>query len=415
MNRPLAEAVIATFRESPPEICYDRLAAFDARAWTECYGWLDAGGLAIYFLDRVRLLGLEAAIPDHVLYRFQKNAADNQKRTDFLREKFIALNRAFQAENLSYANLKGFSLVPDACSDLALRCQFDLDFFINCGDVAHCDQILKRHDYVLTGIGRGVREYKAGSHEIPRMSDLYKAKSQTSVEIHFADSQEENRTFLRGDCLSRLRVRQWNEFQFPVLSDCDRFLSLAVHLFKHLKSEWTRASWALEYARFVDFHCNDEVLWLEVERQISKDPETRIAVGAATLFADQSFRIACLPVVLASAILELPRSVDLWVRLYGNAVLFALFPGTKFYLLLQRAISREEGRQFHNHRQKLLPLHLPSKITVGSNEKDFLSRWKRFRIESNFLLFRLRFHVLQGISYMIEAPRWKRSVASLHG
>ncbi len=414
MNRPLAEAVIATFRESLPEICYDRLAAFDARAWSECYDWLDASGLAIYFLDRVRLLGLEAAIPDHVLYRFQKNAADNQKRTEVLREKFLELNREFQAEDLSYVNLKGFSLVPDACSDLALRRQFDLDFFISYGDVARSDQILKRHGYVLTGLGRGVGEYKAGSHEIPSMRDLYKAKSQTSVEVHFTDSQED-RTSLREDCLSRLRVRQWNQFQFPVLCDCDRFLSLAVHLFKHLKSEWTRASWALEYARFVDFHCNDEVLWTEVERQISKHLETRIAVGAATLFADLSFRNAHLPDVLASAILELPKSVDLWVRLYGNAVLFASFPGTKFYLLLQRAISREEGRQLHNHRQKLFPLHLPPKIAVGSNEKDFFSRWKRFRIESNFLLFRLRFHVFQGISYMIEAPRWKRSVASLHG
>lgn len=413
MNRQLAEAVIATFREDPAEIHYDRLATFDYSVWSGLYSWLDASGLAIYFLNRIYFLQLTAAIPDRVLRRLEDNAADNRDRSVSMLEEFVRINIDFQAAGLSYVNFKGFTLAPDACSDTALRCQLDLDFIVAHKDVQCCEKILERQGYVRTGAKEHVREFKGGNGQPPSIQNLYKASQQKSVEIHIADSFEQDKTHHWSDGLSRYQSQSWRGLEFPVLSDCDKFISMAFHLFKHLKGEWTRASWVLEYANFISFHRDNNVLWTKVHKHLSNNLEAKIAVGVATLFADRTFGISSLPETLASVVMELPRLSRLWVERYGNRVLFSSFPGTKLYLLLQTALSIDKGTQSPEIRSKLLPLHRPPKVSVDLDDQSHGFRIKQAKAEMYYMFFRLKFHTAQSLIYLLEALRWKKSVASL--
>lgn len=413
VERRVVEAVIAVFNDclDPADRLDDLLSAASYRDWVRSYHWLDASGMVLYFLSRLESLQLHGVLPPETLRRFRQNRADNRARTVSMMTEFVALNQAFKHAGVQFCNLKGFTLSPDSCPDPTLRCQLDFDFLVDGRQLELCRQILAQTGYELRGSTNEVWEFKAGASELARIEDHYKIKPQRSVEIHFATSATHGPA--RDSRLDRLNWRELAGHSVPTLAPADQFIGQALHLFGHLCGSSTRIAWLLEYRRNVLAHYADQAFWELVRECAGDDRQTEIAIGLSTLLAFQLFGGEA-PSQLNHWTLErLPAEVKLWAECYGRRSLLAGFPGTKFYLLLRDALRCDDASWKKEKRSSLLPLHRAPRIIHASPEDGLKKQLRAEFYQLRFILFRLRFHVVEGLRYAIEAARWKRRLAVL--
>jgi len=413
MNRRLAKAVVAAFRDENPETLHERFAPFGEREWLRSREWLHTSGLALYFLARARALGIEDVMPTVILSGLDKNLAENCVRTEDLFNEFVKINMEFQRAKLSYANLKGFALAPLSCPDPTYRYQHDLDFLVSRSDAERCFQALERQGYRLDRIYGDTWEFKAGSAEVSSLRDLYKARLNRSVDVRLLPEKEESEMLRENNILSRLQLQVWNGFEFPALSECDKLLGQAAHLFKHFNTAWTRTAWMLEYATAIRAHRDDEALWREAIASIEATPEKKIGVGIASLIVSQTFGLSLPNRFRSCTVDELPERVGLWVERYQDDVVFQEHPGSKLYLLLQDVLLQERPGRPSRRRRRLFPLHLPPRISPARKSDGLRLRIRVLWAQANFILKRFRFHVAEGLRYKIEAARWKKFVAGL--
>jgi hypothetical protein len=96
--------------------------------------------------------------------------------------------------------------------------------------------------------------------------------------------------------------------------------------------------------------------------------------------------------------------------------------GTKLYLLLRDELARPDASQNYSEanswrkakRSLLLPLHRVPRIVHPAPGYSLRKQLYGHFYQARFTLFRLRFHVSQGIHYLIECSRWKHHLTALH-
>ena len=415
VNRRLAEAIVTTFfREGVSRNNESTLAPFTLRDWEHTCGWLNASGLALYLLDRIRRMGLEEMVPGKILGRLNQNQRDNQARTDDMFLEFVKINAEFQRANVRYLNLKGLTLVPRYCIDPALRFQLDLDFLVDEVDAKSCSEILMGFDYLPVARSGNTWEFKANGQSIPSMRDMYKPKLQRSVELHLV-SDSKSAVDVAPSQLSRMQFQTWRGATFPALCESDKFHAQAAHILKHLQSEWTRPSWIWEYRSFLLGSQKDEAFWGEVQERAIQTGYGAGAISAASRLASNIFGACVVPALDRWRATLSPQPIDLWIDRYGKDILLSKFPGSKLYLLLC-----EDGANTRllNPRQlkKLFPVRRPLPVTsrpsVKQPSRDW---WREVFTELGYFCFRLRFHVVASVRYLSEIPRWKRAVADFQG
>ena len=403
----LRHAVLLTFCDPPPDMCA-RLRGLSGMEWQRLLYWLDTSGLALYFLDRLTELKQSETLPPDVLARLQQNLADNTARTEGMIAEFSAIHREFQRAALSYATLKGFSLWPSSVPRPELRSQLDLDFLVAEESAREARRLLENRGYHLRAISGRSWEFKKDEMPGTSLKDLYKDVPYRSVELHIEPSASENHSLL-----ARAEISSLCGVDMPVLSSVDILLGQGMHAFKHVCSEFSRTAHLLEFRRHVLSRHGDAAFWIELRTCAEENPRAVLALGIITLLIAQVMGVFA-PISLTTwTVNRLPPSARLWVQLYGERTVFASFPGNKLYLLLQKELAASGVPAKRSLRKALMPLSLPPLIVHATANESLSMRLRRYRTQIGFILFRLRFHAVEGFRYLRELPRWQQRVSGV--
>jgi hypothetical protein len=364
---------------------------------------LDTSGLALYFLDRVKEVGLLNALPQPVVARLQKNLADNSQRMEGMIAESTSLQRSFQEAGLSYAVLKGFSLWPISVPKPELRSQLDLDFLVADECVDEARRILEEAGYRLNAQDAKNLDFKANEGRTTSLKDLYKAGRVRSAELH-----KEHRISGRSSLLTRTESVCFGGIRTPVLAPLDLFLGQGLHLFKHICLPYWRAAHMIEFRRHIIARYDDIAFWNQLEEHVAGHAQASIRLGVAILVITRVMGPFAPEALTRWTADQVPDTAKLWVDLYARRTALAAFPGNKLYLLLVKELEGSGVPPKRSLSRVLVPRRLPPPVVHAMNGESLAAYFDRHFGQLRFIVFRLRFHILEGIRYFCESILWRQ-------
>lgn len=377
--------------------------------------WLDDSGLAFYFLQKVRDTNATDLVPSCMLSRLETNFTANQRRTDHLSQRFDLINRRFHNAGVRYAVLKGFSLVPQFCPRAALRHQSDFDYLVDEESLPIAQRVLVDAGYRLKP-PTSSQEYIFLPPEIgepSRSAERCYAPEPHAVELHLDLWDNDQRLPMIGKLFSveRVTTHEWNGLEFPVLTDEDAFLVQVLHAFRHLFTYWIRTSCLLEISYFLNCRASDTALWSKVDQRVGDSLVLREFVVIIAELVARLFAVPIPPLVRVWGESIRPAT-RVWIENYARHYAFcdlpvyqlSLFPRSKLILFLLQQYEDGSDKKHSVRRQLLVPSRL-ARITASVRSDPSLLLnfrwWKR-----QLLVRRGVFHVLAGLRYLCEIPRW---------
>lgn len=404
-DQRIREAAFLCFSDSESNLFANILSAKECRRFLH---WLDASGLALYFLDRMTQIEQRGFLPAAVTARLERSQEENRERTRGMIDECVTLQRDFQAAQLSYAVMKGISLYPVCVPRPELRHQFDIDFLIAESDAPIARQILERHGYKLFAISGKSWEFKKGQTPHVAARDLYCDLPYRGVELHLEIPVPGT-----SPRLSRTVTREICDATMPVLSPIDLFLGQAFHASKDIAGPFLRASHLLEFYRHVLARYNDATFWEELRRQACEDRRACLAIGMATYLITAVLGDFAPRALTSWTVDELPQPIQLWLDLYGRAAIFQVPPGTKRYLRLREEMESALGVSGGSSKLSLISVGLPRAVIQGAPGEALPTRFARYRVQARFLTSRMRFHSVEGLRFVVESRRWRRLRSNL--
>ena len=379
-----------------------------AKEWKKFLNWLDVSGLALYFLDRMTQTGQRGSLPGFVVGRLERSLEENRQRTQGLIEESVRLQRDFQSADISYAVMKGVSLYPVSVPRPELRHQFDLDFLIAESHAPAARQILERHGYTLFAISGRSWEFKKGQTPHVAAKDLYRDLPYRGVELHLETNAPDVPARLQ-----RTVSREIAGSMMPVLSPVDLFLGQAIHASKDISGPFLRASHLLEFYRHVLARHDDIRFWEQLRQRACEDRRACLAIGMVTYLVTSVWGNFAPKTLTRWTMEQLPQPIQLWLDLYGRAAIFQVPPGSKRYLRLREELEIAAGGSRSSSKLSPLSISLPHAVIQATAGETVSMRIARYRVQTRFLLSRMRFHSIEGFRFVIESRRWRRLRSNL--
>jgi len=415
VNRGLARKIIDCLPVAgPAESDLAGLQSWSRKSWAATLPWLHTSGIALYFLRTLQERSEEHVLPPEVRVRLERNQADQNLRVAAMTEEFAALNRGFENAGVRYAVLKGFALIPEYSPDASLRTQADFDYLIAPESLARAEQALRAASYVRQTRGESrpvVYFHSARPLRIPASDDdLYSAALPRRLELHLRLWNPGPEAILAPSLkttLDRTRLHHRQGLRFPVLANEDGLIFQVLHALRHIFDFWCRLSTLLEIAYFLDRRACDELFWRRFVARAEGDSGLPQATGVVFTLATKLFG-ASIPAALADWIRQsTPQAMALWVERYGRDCALENFMGNKFSLFLRREFIADSAAWRQALRRRLLPFHRPNRGTEAASPR-MSSRLAAGLKQSRHVLGRIKFHLVSGLRYGWELPRWER-------
>ena len=332
---------------------------------------------ALHYCDRNQLTLMlpRAGLPDYVVRRLDKSAADNQERVRRLKETFAAIDGALK---MPFLVLKGFASWDQFTSDPLSRLQYDLDLY--CPDTATAARD------ALSGLGyepiSGAEKFP--TDHLPSMvlktgwqwqGDFFDPEIPVSVDLHFQLWDEATEGFPAPGIEQfwpRRVPQSLDGLPYQALHPADALGYAALHLLRHLLRGDVRVANIYELAWFLDRNAANDAFW--TGWRDLHDAEFRRLQAIGFRLAAAWFDCRLSPAARAEVDL-LSRPIRRWFELCAASPAEAFFRPNKDELWLHLRLLDSFRKKSSVLRRRLFPTRLPGPLdSVFIPEKKMTPR-----------------------------------------
>lgn len=384
--------------------------------WMDQFHWLDRSGLALPLATR--LLESEAALrmPGWVIRALTTRLCDNERRMKSMLNLFDQIRTALADAYISFCCLKGFSLIPDAYGGIRERHQVDFDLLIVPGDVRRAVAAVEPLGYKLDKMATSgeIRLTRHWKKHLTADSWLYDTSEGPALEFHTRLWEPESELVdftIPHRYMSRICVGIIEGVAVPRLATAWQFVSLVLHIFRHLLDSWVRLLSLHEVAVYLRSRKMDYDLWDEVARILEHDTYLSSASALVLQLVTREFR-AELPEALHNLCrLYLTADSALWCEQFSLEWLYADPPGSKLSLLIHKQFCPNADAWRAYLWRRLFPRATPPKLSDDVAMQ--VRRSMRYRVaEAIFRAQRACYHIASDWQFLRAAARWMRLTRS---